>query len=70
MLRENDRSYHEARARDELERALEASDPAIARVHRELAALHRRRMIESIGEAGLQLQPVPPGFNLSQETGG
>jgi len=44
----NHREYHEARAREELERAEEASDPAIARVHRELAALHRRQMIEMV----------------------
>ena len=45
MSRSNDRSYHEARARDELKRAEEAADPAIASIHRELAALHRRRML-------------------------
>src|SRR4029453_2643158 len=58
MSMESDRIYHETRARDELERAAEASDPAIARVHRELAALHRRRTIESVGQEGLQLQQM------------
>ena len=55
----NDRSYHEARARVELRRAEEASDPAIAAVHRELAALHRRRMIEIVHLGEPQLDPKP-----------
>jgi hypothetical protein len=50
-----DRSYHEDRAREELARAEEATDPAIAHLHRQLAALHRRRMMELVeaGDAGL-----------------
>lgn len=52
MQRSIDREYHEARARAELLRAEEARDPAIARVHRELGALHRRRMIEIVLDAG------------------
>lgn len=44
--RSNDRSYHELRALEELRRAEEATDPDVASVHRELAALHRRRMME------------------------
>jgi hypothetical protein len=59
MSRQSDRSYHEARARDELERAEEATDPSIARVHRELAALHKRRMLEIIHLGEVQLQQVP-----------
>jgi hypothetical protein len=43
-----DRDYHEDRAREELVRAGEARDPAIAQVHRELAALHRRRLLEMV----------------------
>ena len=48
MSRNGNRDYHEARAREELQRAEEATDPAIAKVHRELAALHRRQMIETV----------------------
>ncbi|MDP9423813.1 MAG: hypothetical protein M3Q19_13450 [Pseudomonadota bacterium] len=48
MSRSNDRAYHEARAQDELQRAEEATDPSVAAVHRELAALHRRRMMEIV----------------------
>ena len=40
-----DRRYHEVRANAELELALEASDSATAAIHRELAALHRRKMM-------------------------
>ena len=43
-----DRSYHEWRAREEAERADNAKDPSIAMIHRELAALHRRRMMEAV----------------------
>ena len=61
MSRRNDREYHEARAKDELRRAEEASDPAIANVHRELAALHRRQMMEIVEkpEADPPI-PAPP----------
>lgn len=55
----DDRIYHENRAQDELERAQEASDPSIAAVHRELAALHRRRMIEIVHLGEPQLSPTP-----------
>ena len=44
----DDRTYHAARADDELRRAEEATDPAVIAVHRELAALHRRKMIEVV----------------------
>jgi hypothetical protein len=58
--RNDDRSYHEARAAAELQLADSASDPGIANVHRELAALHRRRMIEIVhfGEPQLQQPPL------------
>jgi hypothetical protein len=59
MSRESDRSYHEARARDELQRAEEASDPSIAQVHRELAALHRRRMMEIVHLGEPQMDSAP-----------
>ena len=39
MARINDRDYHQARALEELRRSEEADDPAVARIHRELAAL-------------------------------
>lgn len=45
-----DRSYHEARARDELQRAEEAADPAVATIHRELAALHRRQLLALVDQ--------------------
>jgi hypothetical protein len=62
MSKESDRSYHEARARDELKRAEESTDPSIARVHRELAALHRRRMLAIVEPAEAELQvPEHPG---------
>jgi len=63
----SDRDYHEVRARDELERAEEASDPAIARVHRELAALHRRRMIETVGDEGGHGQHAPAKLHGTPE---
>jgi hypothetical protein len=50
MLRSTDRDYHAARAEEERRRAEEASDPAIAKAHRELAALHRRKMMESVDD--------------------
>jgi hypothetical protein len=49
--RSTDRSYHESRALDELRRAEEATDPAVASIHRELAALHRRQMLALVEEA-------------------
>jgi hypothetical protein len=58
MSRKNDREYHAARAKEELQRAEEASDPGIASVHRELAALHKRQMIEIV-EARESGPPVP-----------
>ena len=59
MSRVSDRDYHEARARDEVHRAEEASDPSIAQVHRELAALHRRRMMEIVHLGEPQVDPAP-----------
>jgi hypothetical protein len=60
MSRDGNRDYHEARAREELQRAEEATDPAIARVHRELAALHRRQMMEAIEPA-----PAKPPLGIN-----
>lgn len=54
-----DREYHESRAEAELRLAEEASDPAIAAVHRELAALHRRRMLEIVHLGEPQIDPIP-----------
>ena len=59
MSRLSDREYHEARARQELQLADEASDPWIAKTHRELAALHRRRMLEIVHIGEPQLAPSP-----------
>jgi hypothetical protein len=65
-----DREYHEARAEAELRLAEAASDPAIAAVHRELAALHRRRMIEIVhlGEAQIEPMPLVGGRPLHHDT--
>lgn len=59
MSRSNDRNYHEARAREEVRRAEEAAGPSIAAIHRELAALHRRRMMEIVHLGEPQLRPMP-----------
>ena len=59
MSRLSDREYHEARARAELMMAEEASDPAVAAAHRELAALHKRRMIEIVHLGEPQYNPAP-----------
>lgn len=48
MSRYDHRDYHAARAEDEMLRAEEATDPAVANLHRELAALHRRKMMEVV----------------------
>jgi hypothetical protein len=61
MARKIDRDYHEARANEELQRAEEACDPVIAKVHRELAALHRREMMDTVDPAAA----VPPRRRLS-----
>lgn len=58
MSRTSDRSYHEARARDELQRAEEATEPSIAAIHRELAALHRRKLISLADEPEAEVRPV------------
>lgn len=55
MSRSGSRSYHQARAEDEMKLAEQASEPAIAEVHRELAAMHRRMMMEVVEEPA---QPV------------
>jgi hypothetical protein len=57
--RSADRSYHESRAQDELRRAEEAADPAVANIHRELAALHRRQMLALVDEAGRMDRAAP-----------
>jgi hypothetical protein len=59
MSRSEDRNYHEARSLAELQRAEEAINPSIAQLHRELSALHRRRMMEIIHLGEPQLQQVP-----------
>lgn len=41
-MSEIERHYHQKRAEQETLRAGEASDPSIARIHLQLAALHRR----------------------------
>jgi hypothetical protein len=69
MSRSKDREYHKARAEDELQRAEEASDPAVAAAHRELAALHKRRMMEIVhlGEPQPSSSPLIGGRPLRQD---
>lgn len=55
----DDRNYHEARSLAELQRAEEATNPSIAQLHRELAALHKRRLVEIVHLGEAQLQQVP-----------
>ena len=50
MSRISNRTYHESRAEDELQRAEEATDPAVAKIHRQLAVLHRRQMLAVVDE--------------------
>lgn len=66
-----DRQYHEARAAAEMLRARESGDPAVAAVHRELAALHRRRMLEIVhlGEAQVAPSPLVGGRQLQHDIG-
>lgn len=59
MSRTEDRTYHEGRAQAELKLAEETADPSIAMVHRELAALHRRRMFEIVHLGEPQGSPSP-----------
>lgn len=59
MSRITDREYHEARAKAEHRAAEEARDPAVAAAHRELAALHRRRMMEIVHLGEPQQRPLP-----------
>ena len=56
MSRNNDREYHAARAEDEMKLAEEAADPAVAAAHRELAILHKRRMMAVVEED----EPIMP----------
>jgi hypothetical protein len=44
MLAEQDRSYLERRYHDSLLRAETATDPGIAKIHREFALQHERRL--------------------------
>lgn len=70
MSRNDDRNYHEARAAAELQLAEAAKDPAIANCHRELAALHRRRMMEivHVGEPQVDPKPLIGGRQLQADT--
>ena len=46
--------------------ANEASDPAIAQIHRELAALHRRQMMELVERAESNRPKPLPGVSPRQ----
>lgn len=52
MSRTDNRSYHAFRAEDELRLAEQSSDPAVASIHRELAALHKRQMMALVEHRG------------------
>lgn len=62
MSRYEHRSYHALRAQDELKLAAEATDSAVANLHRELAALHRRKMMEIVDEE-MPAPAFPPAFD-------
>ena len=66
MSRKDDRSYHAARTADELKRAEEATDPAVAAAHRELAALHRRKMMEIVDDPELDNSGMIRGISPKQ----
>jgi hypothetical protein len=53
----DDRTYHLERAEAELRLAESATDPSIAMVHRQLAALHRRKMLSIVEETAAPPQP-------------
>ena len=46
----SNREYHERRADDELLHAKEAASATAARIHRELAAMHRRKLLSIVEE--------------------
>lgn len=61
MTEANHRNYHESRALEELRLADEATDPAVANLHRELAALHKRKLLSIVeGQAPVPPNPSPP----------
>ena len=59
MSRLENRSYHEARAEAETLLAEQAKEPAIAGVHRELAAMHRRMLMDIVGQAARPAEAEP-----------
>lgn len=60
MPRNANRFYHMVRFEEELQRAEEATDPGVAKVHRELAALHRRQCLIAVDGVDRVLPPVRP----------
>ena len=52
------RNYHLIRAEEERRRADEATDPAVAKVHLELAILHRRRLMTVVDDVDRMLPPL------------
>ena len=59
MSHVSNRNYHLSRAEDELRLAGDAADPVVAKIHRQLAALHKRRMLEIVHLGEPQLSPYP-----------
>jgi hypothetical protein len=60
MSRNDNRFYHLVRSEEELQRAEEATDPGVAKVHRELAILHRRQFLAVVGAVDHVLPPPLP----------
>jgi hypothetical protein len=60
MSRNDNRFYHLVRSEEELQRAEEAADPSVAKVHRELAVLHRRQFLGVVDAVDHILPPLRP----------
>jgi len=60
MSHVEDRNYHQLRAEAELQLAERSDDPAIANIHRELAAMHRRLLMTTVeADESLALAATP-----------
>jgi hypothetical protein len=56
MMIRNDREYFEARAEAELRIAQESEDPAVVRVHYQLAELHLERAAQCVAAQCVQVE--------------
>ena len=69
MTRNDNRFYHLVRFEEELQRAEEATDPAVAKVHRDLAVLHRRQLlgvVDAVHRVIPPLRPLPIGQRIER----